>query len=102
MLSSYFGLCHLILLTFADDHEAPWSFVPTASCVMPSPVYLQVPEFNESSQPKPDFESYLNKVSCQIKSRGLPALMPYCVCCTHPCFKRAMAVSLLPPHTWDS
>ncbi len=28
---------------------------------------FQVPEFSESSQPKPDFESYLNKVSCQIK-----------------------------------
>ena len=30
-------------------------------------MFFQVPEFSESSQPKPDFESYLNKVSCQIK-----------------------------------
>ncbi len=29
-------------------------------------MFFQVPEFSESSQPKPDFESYLNKVSCQI------------------------------------
>lgn len=59
-------------------------------------VVLQVPEFDQNTQPKPDFQSYLNKVR---------ELSSFC-CIDHvDCnftMHLAMAVMLLPPHTWDS
>ena len=60
-------------------------------------VFLQVPEFNESSQPKPDFESYLNKVwlsttmVVRVVHSPLSSCFTTCIqswqrlcCCFHP------------------